>query len=241
MCYISYKKEPDKKGKRRMSEFHNSWDKYLNQEFEKPYYMALKQFLKEEYRTQIIYPEENNIFSALKTTSYDDVKVVILGQDPYHGEGQAHGMAFSVKPGIKTPPSLVNIYKELQATVGCYIPNNGYLMKWAEQGVLLLNTVLTVRAGQPQSHKGKGWETFTDRIIAILNERKDPVIFVLWGAPAKKKASLITAPQHKILTAAHPSPLSVYRGFFGCNHFNQINEYLRKMGKDSIDFQIENI
>ena len=241
MCYISYKKESDKKGIKKMSELHNSWNKYLNEEFEKPYYMALRQFLKEEYSTQTIYPEENNIFNALKTTSYDDVKVVILGQDPYHGEGQAHGMAFSVKPGIKTPPSLVNIYKELQATMGCYIPNNGYLMKWAEQGVLLLNTVLTVRAGQPQSHKGKGWETFTDRIIAILNERKDPVIFVLWGAPAKKKASLITAPQHKILTAAHPSPLSAYNGFFGCNHFNQINEYLREMGKAPIDFQIENI
>lgn len=224
-----------------MIELHNSWDKYLNEEFEKPYYMALRQFLKEEYSTQTIYPEKDNIFNALKITSYDDVKVVILGQDPYHGEGQAHGMAFSVKPGIKTPPSLVNIYKELQATMGCYIPNNGYLMKWAEQGVLLLNTVLTVRARQPQSHKSKGWETFTDRIIAILNERKDPVIFVLWGAPAKKKASLITAPQHKILTAAHPSPLSAYNGFFGCNHFNQINEYLKEMGKTPIDFQIENI
>lgn len=224
-----------------MIELHNSWDKYLNKEFEKPYYMSLRQFLKEEYSTQTIYPEKDNIFNALKVTSYDDVKVVILGQDPYHGEGQAHGMAFSVKPGIKTPPSLVNIYKELQATMGCYIPNNGYLMKWAEQGVLLLNTVLTVRAGQPQSHKGKGWETFTDRIIAILNERKDPVIFVLWGAPAKKKASLITAPQHKILTAAHPSPLSAYNGFFGCDHFKQINEYLKEMGKTPIDFQIENI
>lgn len=224
-----------------MIELHNSWDKYLNEEFEKPYYMSLRQFLKEEYSTQTIYPEKDNIFNALKVTSYDDVKVVILGQDPYHGEGQAHGMAFSVKPGIKTPPSLVNIYKELQATMGCYIPNNGYLMKWAEQGVLLLNTVLTVRAGQPQSHKGKGWETFTDRIIAILNERKDPVIFVLWGAPAKKKASLITAPQHKILTAAHPSPLSAYNGFFGCDHFKQINEYLKEMGKTPIDFQIENI
>lgn len=224
-----------------MIELHNSWDKYLNEEFEKPYYMSLRQFLKEEYSTQTIYPEKDNIFNALKVTSYDDVKVVILGQDPYHGEGQAHGMAFSVKPGIKTPPSLVNIYKELQTTMGCYIPNNGYLMKWAEQGVLLLNTVLTVRAGQPQSHKGKGWETFTDRIIAILNERKDPVIFVLWGAPAKKKASLITAPQHKILTAAHPSPLSAYNGFFGCDHFKQINEYLKEMGKTPIDFQIENI
>lgn len=225
----------------KMTELHNSWDKYLAEEFEKPYYVALRQFLKEEYETQTIYPSMHDIFNALKTTSYDDVKVVILGQDPYHGEGQAHGMAFSVQPGIKTPPSLVNIYKELHETMGCYIPNNGYLMKWAKQGVLLLNTVLTVRAGKPQSHKGKGWEKFTDRVISILNERKDPVIFVLWGAPAKKKASLITSPQHKILTAAHPSPLSAYNGFFGCNHFNQINEYLKEMGKTPIDFQIENI
>ena len=224
-----------------MIELHNSWDKYLADEFEKPYYVALRQFLEEEYQTQTIYPSMPDIFNALKTTSYDDVKVVILGQDPYHGEGQAHGMAFSVQPGVKTPPSLVNIYKELHETMGCYIPNNGYLMKWAKQGVLLLNTVLTVRAGKPQSHKGKGWETFTDRVISILNERKDPVIFVLWGAPAKKKASLITSPQHKILTAAHPSPLSAYNGFFGCNHFNQINEYLKEMGKTPIDFQIENI
>ena len=224
-----------------MIQFHNSWDKLLAEEFEKPYYIALRQFLKEEYCTQTIYPNMHDIFNALQTTSYEDVKVVILGQDPYHGEGQAHGMAFSVQPGVKTPPSLVNIYKELQSTMGCYIPNNGYLMKWAKQGVLLLNTVLTVRAGKPQSHKGKGWEIFTDRIISILNERKDPIIFVLWGAPAKKKASLITAPQHKILTAAHPSPLSAYNGFFGCNHFNQINEYLKEMGKTPIDFQIENI
>lgn len=224
-----------------MIELHNSWDKYLADEFEKPYYVALRQFLEEEYQTQTIYPSMPDIFNALKTTSYDDVKVVILGQDPYHGAGQAHGMAFSVQPGVKTPPSLVNIYKELQETMGCYIPNNGYLIKWAKQGVLLLNTVLTVRAGKPQSHKGKGWEKFTDYVISILNERKDPVIFVLWGAPAKKKANLITSPQHKILTAAHPSPLSAYNGFFGCNHFNQINEYLKEMGKTTIDFQIENI
>jgi len=230
-----------RKGITKMMELHNSWDKYIAGEFEKPYYTALKEFLKEEYSTQIVYPGVHDVFNALKTTSYDAVKVVILGQDPYHGEGQAHGMAFSVRPGVKTPPSLVNIYKELQGSMGCYIPNNGYLMKWAEQGVLLLNTVLTVRAGKPQSHKGKGWEVFTDRIISILNEREDPVIFVLWGAPAKKKMSLITAPQHKILTAAHPSPLSAYNGFLGCNHFNQINEYLREMGKTPIDFQIENI
>ncbi len=224
-----------------MVTFNNSWDEQLKDEFEKPYYKALHEFLKDEYKTQTIYPNMYDIFNALKTTSYDDVKVVILGQDPYHGEGQAHGMAFSVKPGVKVPPSLVNIYKELQATLGCYIPNNGYLMKWAEQGVLLLNTVLTVRAGKPQSHKGKGWEVFTDRIISLLNERKDPVIFILWGAPAKKKADLITAPWHKILIAAHPSPLSAYNGFFGCNHFQKVNEYLIAMGKTPIDFQIENI
>lgn len=224
-----------------MVELHNSWDKYLAEEFEKPYYIALREFLKEEYQNHTIYPNMHNIFNALKVTPYDKVKVVILGQDPYHGAGQAHGMAFSVQPGVKTPPSLLNIYKELQQTMGCYIPNNGYLMKWAEQGILLLNTVLTVREGSPQSHKGKGWETFTDRIISLLNEREDPIIFVLWGAPAKKKASLITAPQHKILTAAHPSPLSAYNGFFGCNHFNQINSYLKEMGKEPIDFQIENI
>lgn len=224
-----------------MIQLQNSWDPYLAEEFQKPYYQALREFLKEEYQTQTIYPNAHDIFNALRTTSYEDVKVVILGQDPYHGAGQAHGMAFSVQPGVKTPPSLVNIYKELHQTMGCFIPNNGYLMKWAEQGVLLLNTVLTVRAGKPQSHKGKGWEIFTDRIISLLNERQDPIIFVLWGVPAKKKASLITGPQHKILTAAHPSPLSAYNGFFGCDHFNQINTYLKEMNKTPIDFQIPNI
>lgn len=224
-----------------MVEMNNSWDQYLKDEFNKPYYKKLHDFLKSEYQTQVIYPNMYDIFNALKATAYEDVKVVILGQDPYHGEGQAHGMAFSVKPGIKTPPSLVNIYKELQNSMGCYIPNNGYLIKWAKQGVLLLNTVLTVRAGSPQSHKGMGWEIFTDQVISLLNQREDPVIFVLWGAPAKKKASLITSPQHKILMAAHPSPLSAYNGFFGCNHFNQINQLLLEMGKEPIDFQIENI
>ena len=219
----------------------NSWDELLKDEFQKPYYKALHDFLKEEYQHQIIYPHMNDIFNALKAVAYEDVKVVILGQDPYHGEGQAHGMAFSVKPGVKVPPSLVNIYKELQTTMGCKIPNNGYLVKWAEQGVLLLNTVLTVRAGKPQSHKGKGWEVFTDHIISLLNQRKEPIVFVLWGAPAKKKASLITSPQHKILTAAHPSPLSAYNGFFGCDHFNQINAFLKEQGKAPIDFQIEDI
>lgn len=224
-----------------MIKLENSWDALLKDEFEKPYYKALHAFLKEEYQHQTIYPNMYDIFNALKAVAYEDVKVVILGQDPYHGAGQAHGMAFSVKPGIKVPPSLMNIYKELQNTMGCKIPNNGYLVKWAEQGVLLLNTVLTVRAGKPQSHKGQGWEVFTDHIISLLNQRQDPVIFVLWGAPAKKKAGLITSSHHHILTAAHPSPLSAYNGFFGCDHFNQINKLLIEMGKTPIDFQIEDI
>lgn len=224
-----------------MVKLNNSWDILLHEEFNKPYYLALREFLKEEYRTQKIYPPAEDLLSALRVTSYEEVKVVILGQDPYHGEGQAHGMAFSVKPGVKVPPSLKNIYKELQATMGCYIPNNGYLMHWAEQGVLLLNTVLSVREGTPQSHKNKGWETFTDEIIKLLNERKDPVIFIFWGAPARKKAALITNPWHKILEAAHPSPLSAHNGFFGCDHFRKVNACLEEMGKTPIDFQIPNL
>lgn len=224
-----------------MVKFNNSWDKILEGEFDKPYYYALHDFLKEEYKHETIYPPAQDLFSAMRVTSYEDTKIVILGQDPYHGPGQAHGMAFSVQPGVPTPPSLKNIYKELNATMGCYIPNNGYLMKWAKQGVLLLNTVLSVRASKPQSHKGKGWETFTDDVIKILNEREDPVIFLLWGAPARKKAALITNPQHKILEAAHPSPLSAYNGFFGCDHFRKANALLVEMGKTPIDFQIENI
>lgn len=224
-----------------MVKFNNSWDEVLKGEFEKPYYLALRSFLKTEYQTQTIYPPAEDLFSAMCVTSYEDTKIVILGQDPYHGAGQAHGMAFSVRPGVPTPPSLKNIYKELNATMGCYIPNNGYLMKWAEQGVLLLNTVLSVRASKPQSHKGKGWETFTDEVIKKLNEREEPVIFLLWGAPARKKVKLITNPQHKILEAAHPSPLSAYNGFFGCDHFRKANSLLEEMGKAPIDFQIENI
>lgn len=219
----------------------NSWDELLKDEFNKEYYKELHSFLKEEYQNYTIYPEMHDIFNALRTVAYEDVKVVILGQDPYHGEGQAHGMAFSVKPGVKVPPSLQNIYKELQQSMGCKIPNNGYLMKWAQQGVLLLNTVLTVRAGKPQSHKGKGWEIFTDHIIELLNQREEPIVFVLWGTPAKKKEALITGKQHKILKAVHPSPLSAYNGFFGCRHFNQINEWLEERGKAPIDFQIEDI
>ncbi|MDF2877034.1 MAG: uracil-DNA glycosylase [Clostridia bacterium] len=224
-----------------MPTFNNTWDSYLQEEFEKPYYGALRVFLKEEYGSHTVYPNMYDIFNALKTTSYEDTKVVILGQDPYHGPHQAHGMAFSVQPGIATPPSLKNIYKELNDTLGCYIPNNGHLMKWAGEGVLLLNTVLTVRAGSPQSHKGKGWEVFTDCVIKALNDRKEPVIFMLWGAPAKKKMELITQKHHPVLTAAHPSPLSAHNGFFGCDHFRKANELLKTFHQNPIDWQIENL
>ena len=219
----------------------NDWDKLLKEEFNKPYYLALRQFLIEEYRTQVIYPPKEDLFNALKATSYQDTKVVILGQDPYHGLGQAHGMAFSVNPGIAIPPSLRNIYKELQDSLGCSIPDNGYLMPWAKQGVLLLNTVLTVRAGQPQSHQNKGWEILTDEIIKLLNQKDETVIFLLWGSPAKKKMNLITNPKHVVLTAVHPSPLSAHRGFFGCNHFKQVNEILERQGGETIDWQISNL
>lgn len=219
----------------------NDWDKLLKEEFNKPYYLALRQFLIEEYRTQVIYPPKEDLFNALKATSYQDTKVVILGQDPYHGLGQAHGMAFSVNPGIAIPPSLRNIYKELQDSLGCSIPDNGYLMPWAKQGVLLLNTVLTVRAGQPQSHQNKGWEILTDEIIKLLNQKDETVIFLLWGSPAKKKMNLITNPKHVVLTAVHPSPLSAHRGFFGCNHFKKVNEILERQGRETIDWQIPNL
>lgn len=224
-----------------MVQFNNSWDKVLEEEFEKPYYLKLREILKTEYAEHTIYPNMHDIFTALKVTSYTDTKVVILGQDPYHGPNQAHGMAFSVNLQIQTPPSLQNIYKELNQSLGCYIPNNGYLMSWAEQGVLLLNTVLTVRAGEPQSHKNIGWEIFTDKIISLLNEREESIIFMLWGAPARKKAALITGKQHYILEAPHPSPLSAHRGFFGCNHFKEANEILVNNHKTPIDWQIKNI
>lgn len=218
----------------------NDWDEILSDEFEKPYYLELREFLKEEYRTKTIYPNMNNILEALKRTSYKDTKVLILGQDPYHGENQAHGLAFSVQPNVAIPPSLLNIYKELQSDIGCFIPNNGYLIPWSDQGVLLLNTALTVRANEANSHKGIGWETFTDRIIELLSERTDPVIFVLWGANARKKTALIDTSKHYILEAPHPSPLSAYRGFFGCHHFSQTNEFLIQHGIEPIDWQIEN-
>ena len=219
----------------------NDWDDVLKDEFEKDYYKKLREFLKEEYSTKEIFPDMYEIFNALKYTSYKDTKVIILGQDPYHNNGQAHGLAFSVKKGIKTPPSLLNIYKELNDEMGLYIPNNGYLVKWARQGVLLLNTALTVRAHQANSHKGMGWEIFTDNIIKKLSDREEAVIFVLWGANARSKKKLIDRSRHYILEAPHPSPLSAYRGFFDCGHFLKINEILESIGKEKIDWQIENI
>ena len=219
----------------------NDWDQILKDEFEKEYFKNLREFLKEEYSNRVIYPNMYNIFEALKHTSYEDTKVLILGQDPYHGENQAHGLAFSVQPGVKIPPSLLNMYKELQDDLGCFIPNNGYLIPWADQGVLLLNTALTVRAHEANSHKNKGWEIFTDEIIKKLNERKDPVIFVLWGNNARKKVEFIDKSRHFVLEAPHPSPLSARRGFFGCKHFSKINNILIALDKEPIDWQITNI
>lgn len=217
----------------------NKWDELLKGEFEKPYYLELRNFLKAEYNSYTIYPGMYDIFNALKLTSYDDVKAVILGQDPYHEPNQAHGLAFSVKDGVALPPSLRNIYKELNTDLGLPIPEKGDLTKWAEQGVLLLNTALTVRRGQANSHRGKGWEIFTDRIIEIMNEREKPVVFILWGANARAKTALITNPVHKILTCAHPSPLSAHNGFFGCRHFSKCNEFLKTNGIEEIDWRVE--
>ena len=219
----------------------NDWNELLKDEFSKDYYLSLREFLKNEYTTKIIYPDKYDIFNALHYTSYKDVKVVILGQDPYHGPNQAHGLSFSVSPGVKIPPSLLNIYKELNSDLGCYIPNNGYLKKWAEQGVLLLNTSLTVRAGEANSHKNKGWEIFTDKIISLINEKTDPVVFLLWGNNAINKKKLITNKQHLILSSTHPSPLSASRGFFGSKPFSKINKFLISVNKAPIDWQIENI
>lgn len=219
----------------------NSWDSILAGEFDKLYYLKLREFLRNEYNTKVIYPDKNNIFNALRLTPYEEVKVVILGQDPYHGPGQAHGLSFSVQPGVKTPPSLLNMYKELRDDLGCFIPNNGYLVSWAKQGVLLLNTVLTVREGEANSHRKKGWENFTDEVICKLNERDKPVIFLLWGNNAKEKMKLITNPKHFILTTVHPSPLSATRGFMGCKHFSKTNDILRGLGEKEIDWQIPNL
>ena len=219
----------------------NHFKEIINQEQNKEYYRKLQQFLEKEYQEKIVYPAKENIFAALKTTPYESVKVVILGQDPYHGEGEAHGLSFSVCPGIKTPPSLKNIYKELQSELGCEIPNNGYLMKWAKQGVLLLNAVLTVEKDKPASHRGKGWEQFTDRLIQEIDKKEEPVVFMLWGNFAKSKEALLKNPNHLVLTSAHPSPFSARKGFFGNNHFIKANEYLTEHGLEPIDWQIEDL
>ncbi len=214
----------------------NDWDALLGEEFSKDYYLNLREFLKTEYSTRKIYPPMNDIYNALRYTTYADARVVILGQDPYHGPGQAHGLCFSVKPGVALPPSLKNIFKELADEVGMPMPKSGELTGWARQGALLLNTTLTVREGQPQSHKGHGWEILTDRIIALMNEKKTPVVFMLWGTNARAKRSLITNPIHLVLECAHPSPLSAYNGFFGCGHFKRANEFLKANGLMPIDW-----
>ncbi len=216
----------------------NDWDEILKDEWEKPYYKNLRTFLKEEYKNHTVYPDMYDIFNALKYTSFADTKVVIIGQDPYHEPNQAHGLCFSVKKGNPPPPSLVNIYKELNSDIKFIIPDHGELTAWAKQGVLLLNTVLTVRRGQANSHKNKGWEIFTDRIIEELNKKETPVVFLLWGANARNKASLITNEKHKKLITVHPSPLSAYGGFFGCKHFSSANEILKSANLSPIDWQI---
>ncbi len=224
-----------------MAAIDNDWLPAVDAEFKKPYYAQLYQFVKEEYSKTLVFPPADEIFSALHLTPLSKVKVVIIGQDPYHNVGQAHGLCFSVRPDVDIPPSLVNIYKELQTDCGCRIPNNGYLVKWAEQGVLLLNTVLTVRAHQANSHKGQGWEKFTDAIIQAVNEQDRPIVYLLWGRPAQSKMSMLTNPKHKVLTAPHPSPLSASRGFFGCRHFSQANAFLEENGLAPIDWQIEDV
>ena len=221
-----------------MVSFNNSWDNLLSEEFSKDYYLELRRKLTAEYKTRTVYPAMENIFNALKYTSYEDVKVLLLGQDPYHGHGQAHGLCFSVQKGIDKPPSLKNMFKELKNDLDIDAPSHGCLTDWAKQGVLLLNTVLTVRDSEPNSHKNLGWITFTDRVIELLNEREDPVIFVLWGKNAQDKLPLITNSQHYVLTAAHPSPLSASRGFLGCKHYSKINEILKSTGKEPIDWRI---
>lgn len=224
-----------------MAVMKEDWRVALSEEFSKDYYKKLNMFIRDEYDKATVYPPLDHLFEALAITSLADTKVVILGQDPYHDEGQAHGLCFSVKPGIATPRSLNNIYKEIVDDIGGYVPNNGYLEKWAKQGILMLNTVLTVRAHQAGSHRKKGWEQFTDAIIKKVNEKDTPVVFILWGKPAGEKASMIDTNKHLVLTSAHPSPLSARRGFFGCKHFSQTNDFLIANGMEPIDWQIENI
>ena len=224
-----------------MAMISNDWLDAIGAEFKKPYYMELYKFVREEYNSRQIFPPANDIFNAFHLTPLGEVKVVIIGQDPYHNDGQAHGLCFSVKPEVEIPPSLVNIYQELKEDLGCHIPNNGYLVKWAKQGVLMLNTVLTVRAHSANSHRGKGWEEFTDAAIRALNEQDRPIVYLLWGRPAQMKKNMLNNPRHLILEAPHPSPLSAYRGFFGCRHFSMANEFLQKNGLMPIDWQIEDI
>ncbi len=219
----------------------DGWKAILKDEVQKPYYAKLQEFVAEERAKYTVFPPERDVFNAMKYTHYDDVKALILGQDPYHDDGQAHGLAFSVRPGVKPPPSLVNIFKELRDDVGFKIPNNGYLVPWAEQGVMLLNAVLTVRAHQPGSHQGKGWEKFTDAIIQALSAREKPVVFVLWGNYAKKKLALIDESRNPVISGVHPSPLSARNGFFGSRPFSKINGYLRDFGEKGIDWQLPNL
>ena len=219
----------------------NDWAEALKDEYKKDYYKKLFDFVGKAYANGTVYPPGDDIFNAFHLTPLSKVKVVIIGQDPYHEPGQAHGLSFSVKPGVEIPPSLVNIYKELESDCGCYIPNNGYLVKWANQGVLLLNAVLTVQAHRAASHQGKGWEEFTDAAIRALNNEDRPIVFMLWGSFARSKKQMLSNPQHLILEAPHPSPLSAYRGFFGCKHFSKANDFLTSHGVEAIDWQIENI
>lgn len=224
-----------------MEIFKNDWGQYLKEEMAQPYYRQLRQFLIGEYSTKQVYPDMYSIFNALHYTSYGDTKVLILGQDPYHEPGQAHGLSFSVQPNVPPPPSLVNIFKELETDLGCTVPNNGCLEPWARQGVLLLNTVLTVQAHRANSHRDKGWEIFTDKIISLLNQREKPVAFILWGSPARRKKAMITNPQHFIVESPHPSPLSAYRGFFGSRPFSKVNKFLESVGEEPINWQLPNI
>ncbi len=216
----------------------NDWALLLEQEFKEPYYLQLREFLIKEYQSRIIYPDKHDIFNALHLTPYSRTKVVILGQDPYHGPGQAHGLSFSVQPEVASPPSLQNILKELESDLSCKIPDHGYLVPWAKQGVLLLNTVLTVRKGEANSHRGKGWENFTDKIITLLNQREKPIVFILWGKHAHEKEQFISSPQHLVIKSPHPSPFSAARGFFGSRPFSRTNEFLKKHAQREINWQL---
>ncbi len=224
-----------------MSKLTGEWDRALQAEYKKDYYKKLYYFLKDEYNTRLIFPKADDLFNAFSLTPLDKVKVVILGQDPYHNKGQAHGLSFSVLPNVSIPPSLMNIYKELRDDIGTYIPDNGYLEAWAKQGVFLLNTVLTVRANEAASHSNRGWEEFTNAVIRVLNEQDRPIVFLLWGSFAKQKIKMLNNQKHLVLSAAHPSPLSAYNGFFGCRHFSKTNKFLTKNGLSPIDWQIENL